>query len=82
MWREILADPQVRRAYLLTKAGVFAAATLATIPLAHFLGPKAWVGLGIFGLVLAGLAVILVMIGRGHCETDVDDSEEVEEEKQ
>lgn len=79
MWREILADPKVRRAYVLTKVGVFAAAAVATIPLAHFLGPKAWIGLGVFGLVLVGLTVAVLSIGRGHGEIDLAQPDEVEE---
>lgn len=60
----MLAEPRVRRAYILTKVGVFAAATVATIPLAHFLGSKAWIGLGIFGLLLVGLTTAVLSVGR------------------
>ncbi len=79
MWREMLAEPRVRRAYLLTKVGVFAAAAVATIPLAHFLGSKAWIGLGIFGLVLVGLTVAVLSIGRAQCEIDSAQPDEDEE---
>lgn len=79
MWKEALAEPRVRRAYILTKVGVFAAATVATIPLAHFLGSKAWVGLGIFGLVLAGLTVAVLSAGRAHDEIDTVRNDEGEE---
>lgn len=64
MWRNVLADPKVRRAYILTKAGVFTAAAIVTVPLAHFLGPKAWVGLGVFGLVLVALTVGVLSAGK------------------
>ncbi len=75
----MLAEPRVRRAYLLTKVGVFAAAAVATIPLAHFLGSKAWIGLGIFGLVLVGLTVAVFSIGKAQCGVDSAQSEEGEE---
>ena len=75
----MLAEPRVRRAYLLTKVGVFALAAVATIPLAHFLGPKAWVGLGIFGVVLIGLAVAVLSIGRAGGEMAAVSSDEDEQ---
>ncbi|MEN8164474.1 MAG: Smr/MutS family protein, partial [Acidobacteriota bacterium] len=53
-----------------TKVGVFAAAAIATIPLAHFLGSKAWIGLAVFGLVLVGLTVAVLSIGKAQCEVD------------
>ena len=64
MWRETLAQPEVRQAYVLTKVGVFGVAALATIPLAHFLGAKAWVGLGIFGMILAAMTVVVLSVAR------------------
>ncbi|MCD4749446.1 MAG: Smr/MutS family protein [Thermoanaerobaculales bacterium] len=69
MWREILADPKVRRAYILTKVGVFLAAAVATIPLAHFVGPKAWIGLGVFGLLLMGLTACVLAVGKVEAST-------------
>jgi hypothetical protein len=33
-----------------TKVAVFVIATLATWPLARVIGPKAWIGLGVFGV--------------------------------
>ena len=75
----MLAEPRVRRAYILTKIGVFAAAAVATIPLAHFLGSKAWVGLGVFGLVLVTLTVAVLSIGRAQCEIESVQPDEGEE---
>ncbi len=75
----MLAEPRVRRAYILTKVGVFAAAAVATIPLAHFLGSKAWIGLAVFGLVLVGLTVAVLSIGRAQCEIDSAQPDEGEE---
>ncbi len=75
----MLAEPRVRRAYLLTKVCVFAVAAIATIPLAHFLGSKAWIGLGIFGLVLAILTLAVLTIGKAQCEIESVQPDEGEE---
>lgn len=79
MWKESLSDPKVRRAYVTTKAGVFAAAAIVTIPLAKAFGPKMWVGLGAFGLILGVLTVAVLSAGGGR-ETDAtsgsDDGED------
>jgi hypothetical protein len=82
MWRETLAQPQARRAYVMTKVGVFGVAALATIPLAHFIGPKAWIGLGAFGLVLAVMIVVVLAVARTPPEPSevhpANDDEEAE----
>jgi hypothetical protein len=57
MVRKAFQDSRVFWAYVGTKLGVFALAALATWPLAHLIGPKAWIGLGVFG----GLLFILTM---------------------
>jgi hypothetical protein len=57
------SDPKARRAYLLTKLGVFLAAALATWPLARAIGPKAWIGLGVFGVLLGALTVLVMGAG-------------------
>ena len=44
-----------RAAYLLTKVAVFVVAAALTWPLARVIGPRAWWGLGAFGLILAVL---------------------------
>ncbi len=43
----------MRFAYLATKVGVLAIAAILTWPLARMIGPKAWIGLGVFAAVLA-----------------------------
>ena len=54
-----------RAAYVLTKIAVFAVAAALTWPLARVIGPKAWWGLGFFGLILAALtAVVFLAFGR------------------
>ena len=45
-----LSDPEARRAYLLTKAGVVAMALLLTWPLSRWLGNRAWLAFGERGL--------------------------------
>ncbi|MFV2072977.1 MAG: Smr/MutS family protein [Thermoanaerobaculales bacterium] len=63
MIRRLLSDPKVRLAYVVTKIGVFAVAALATWPLARLLGPKAWIGLGIFGAVLVVMTIVVLIAG-------------------
>jgi hypothetical protein len=50
-------------AYIATKVGVFVVAAIATWPLAQVIGPKAWIGLAVFGFVLAILALAVVFGG-------------------
>lgn len=58
-----------RTAYILTKIAVFAIAAVLTWPLSRIIGPKAWWGLGVFGVILMGLAaVVFLAFGRGHSE--------------
>ena len=63
MIRQLLSDPKVRFAYIATKIGVFAIAAVATWPLARLVGPKAWIGLGIFGAVLVVMTVVVLIAG-------------------
>jgi hypothetical protein len=57
-----------RAAYVLTKIAVFAVAAALTWPLATFIGPRAWWGLGAFGLILAVLTVV-VFFAFGRSQT-------------
>jgi hypothetical protein len=59
----MLKDPKVRSIYIGTKLVVFVLAALATWPLARVIGPKAWVGLGVFGFVLTLLTLVVVFGG-------------------
>jgi hypothetical protein len=55
-----------RSAYVLTKVAVFAVAAVLTWPLSRMVGPRAWLGLAVFGLILTVMTVVvLVAIGRG-----------------
>ncbi len=59
--RRLLGDPKVRLAYVVTKVAVFGVAALATWPLSRMIGPKAWVGLGVFGAILAVMTAIVLL---------------------
>jgi hypothetical protein len=63
MVRQAFRDSKFFWAYLGTKAGVFALAALATWPLARLIGPRAWIGLGVFGALLAIMTLAVVFGG-------------------
>jgi hypothetical protein len=63
MVRQAFRDPTVFWAYIGTKIGVFAIAAIATWPLARWIGPEAWIGLGVFGVLLAILALAVLFSG-------------------
>ena len=66
----------MRFAYVATKAGVFAIAAIATWPLARVIGPKAWIGLAVFGLVLAVLTVVVLSAGSTMSMEETEDEDE------
>lgn len=72
----MLRDPKVRNTYIATKIVVFAVAALATWPLARVIGPKAWWGLAVFGVLLLALtAAVLGASGRWvGAESDTEGS--------
>lgn len=74
MVRQAFRDPRVFWAYIGTKLTVFAVAAVVTWPLAHLIGPKAWVGLGVFG----GLLLILTLAVLFGPSTTAATSENVE----
>jgi hypothetical protein len=63
MVRRAFRDPSVFWAYIGTKIGVFAIAAIATWPLARWIGPRAWIGLGVFGALLAVLTLAVLFSG-------------------
>jgi hypothetical protein len=69
MVRQAFRDPKVFWAYIGTKMGVFAIAAIATWPLARLIGPKAWIGLGVFGGLLA-LLTLAVLFGASKTVSD------------
>ena len=80
MVRQAFRDPKVFWAYIGTKAAVFAIATITTWPLAHLIGPKAWIGLGVFGGLLAIITLAVLFGGsvaaRGHDPASRSDAAE------
>lgn len=79
MWRDLLRDPATLRAYLLTKLAVLVLAALATWPLAHLLGPRAWWGLGAFAGLLALVTAVVLTLARLGGGVDPAATEEPEE---
>ena len=77
MIRHAFRDPKVFCAYIGTKLGVFAIAAIATWPLARLIGPKAWIGLAVFGGLLAvlTLAVLFGASTKVLSNEDVDQPE-------
>jgi hypothetical protein len=71
MVRQAFQDPKVFWAYIGTKITVFAVAAMATWPLARFIGPRAWVGLGVFGGLLA-ILTLAVLFGAST-KTSISD---------
>jgi len=59
-----------RTAYVLTKIAVFAVVAALTWPLSRVIGPKAWWGLGAFGVILLGLTpVVFLAFGRDSSDS-------------
>jgi len=59
-------------AYIGTKCAVFAVAAIATWPLAGLIGSKAWIGLGVFGGLLA-IMTLVVLFGGSRSEPGGDE---------
>jgi len=68
----MLADPKVRRAYIVTKVVVFGVAAVLTWPLAEAIGPQAWWGLAIFGVVLLALGAAVLGMPAPRSSAAVD----------
>jgi hypothetical protein len=77
----MLKDPRVRSIYIGTKVVVFVLAALATWPLARVIGPKAWVGLGVFGFVLTLLTLVVVFGGSVRASSPPPPRDELEDEE-
>ncbi|MCP4900995.1 MAG: hypothetical protein GY906_28840 [bacterium] len=75
-----LADPAVRRIYVLAKVGIFLIAAALTWPLSLVIGDKAWIGLLFFGLVLAVVTATVLFASRPTNATDAESEEESSDE--
>jgi hypothetical protein len=64
MLGELLREPAARRTYIAAKFGVFALAALVTWPLSRAIGPRAWLGLAVFGVILAVMTVLVLAAAR------------------
>jgi hypothetical protein len=62
----VLTDPKARFAYIATKVFVLAVAALVTWPLAQRVGSKAWIGLAIFGAILAVMTAVVLLSSAGR----------------
>ena len=79
MIRQAFRDPKVFWAYIGTKLGVFAIAAMATWPLARLIGPKAWIGLAVFGGLLA-ILTLAVLFGASTTALSSEDVDQPEAE--
>ena len=77
MIRTAFRDPRVLWAYIGTKMGVFAIAAIVTWPLARLIGPKAWIGLGVFGGLLA-ILTLAVLFGTSTMVSSSDNVDQAE----
>jgi len=77
MIRQAFRDPKVFWAYIGTKIGVFAIAAIVTWPLARLIGPKAWIGLGVFGGLLA-ILTLAVLFGTSTMVSSSDNVDQAE----
>jgi len=61
-----LADPDVRRAYLTTKAAIVLVALALTWPLSKVLGDRAWLIFTVFAVAMAAVTAVVLVLGRGR----------------
>jgi hypothetical protein len=66
----------MRFAYVATKVAVFVIAAIATWPLARVVGPKAWIGFAVFGLVLLVMTAVVLSAGSTMVTEDAEDADE------
>lgn len=82
MVRQAFRDRSVFWAYIGTKVGVFAVAAIATWPLARWIGPEAWIGLGVFGFLLAILTLAVLFSGSPADSSDVSSSDSTADDEE
>jgi len=78
--QKLFSDPNAQFTYIVTKLGVLAIAAALTWPLARVIGPKAWVGLGVFGAVLVVLTVVVLFTGSTGKTDDLEGDGQPDEE--
>ena len=66
-----LSSAATRRAYVLTKLAVLAAAFLLTWPLSRRFGSRAWWAFGVFAVVLTAVTVLMLLFTRPR-STELD----------
>ncbi len=76
MPRKAFVDRNMRFAYVATKMGVFVIAAIATWPLARVIGPKAWIGLAVFGLLLVVMTAVILSAGSTMGAEEAEDEDE------
>ena len=81
MIRQVLSDPKVRLAYVATKIGVFVIAAFLTWPLSRVVGEKAWIGLGVFGAVLAVMTLVVLSAGSTSAAPSAEAPEQSPDEE-
>ncbi len=71
-----LASPAARRAYVLTKLAVLAAAGALTWPLARWIGPRAWWAFAVFAAALALVTAVVLAATRPRGEGSPPEDED------
>jgi hypothetical protein len=74
----VLHDRTARLTYLLTKLAVFVVAAALTWPLSKVVGPKAWWGLGVFGLLMLAMTVVVLLASARGGSSPVEEDPETE----
>jgi len=70
-----LSDPESRRAYLMTKAGILVLAFLLSWPLSRWMGNRAWLAFGAFAALLAVSTLAVLALGRGSSKASAEPSQ-------
>jgi len=79
--QNFLSDPKARTAYLATKVIVFGIAAVATWPLSQIFGRRAWVGLAVFGGILAIMAIVVLAVASKGNGVDSGQERDAESEE-
>jgi hypothetical protein len=77
----VLHDKTARMTYVLTKLVVFVVAAGLTWPLSRIVGPRAWWGLGAFGLLLIAVTVVVLLASARGGSAAADEEPDTEPEE-